>query len=138
MAGRTDQTGERRSRIARSHAREKRPERPAPVNRAATDDMRAPLELDRIIHERLRLGIISALAVHESLTFGALKQLLDMTDGNLSVHARRLESAGYISCSKTFDGRTPRTEYRITQSGRDALDEYIGHMEKLIRAVREG
>jgi DNA-binding transcriptional ArsR family regulator len=99
--------------------------------------VRAPLELDRIIHERLRLGIMSALAVHQSLSFGDIKQLLDMTDGNLSVHARRLESAGYVMCSKSFDGRTPRTEYRLTEQGRAALDGYIGHMESLIRAVRE-
>lgn len=101
-------------------------------------DVTAPLELDRIIHERMRLGIISALAVNECLTFGELKQLLEMTDGNLSVHARRLEEAGYVTCAKSFEGRTPRTEYRITDGGRQALDGYIGRMESLIRAVRDG
>ena len=93
-------------------------------------------KLDRIIHERLRLGIVSALAVNESLTFNDLKTMLATTDGNLSVHARKLEEAGYIHCTKSFDGRVPRTEYRLTAAGRKALDRYIGHMEALIRAMR--
>lgn len=93
--------------------------------------------LDRIIHERMRLGIISALAVNESLTFNDLKRLLNSTDGNLSVHARRLEDAGYVTCSKSFDGRLPRTEYRITSGGRAALEHYLSHMEALIRSMRK-
>ncbi len=93
-------------------------------------------ELDRVIHERVRLGIVSALAVEEPLSFNDLKQLLDVTDGNLSVHARRLEEAGYIVCDKFFRGRTPRTEYRLTHAGRAALERYLGHMEALSRATR--
>jgi len=93
--------------------------------------------LDRLVHERLRLGILSALAVNESLTFNELKRLLDTTDGNLSVHARKLEEAGYISCAKSFQGRVPRTEYRMTAAGRRALENYIDRMEALIQALRE-
>ena len=95
-------------------------------------------ELDRLIHERVRLGILSALAVNESLEFGELKALLKTTDGNLSVHARKLEEAGYVACSKGFEGRVPKTRYRITAPGRRALERYLNHMEALIRAVREG
>ena len=98
---------------------------------------RASSALDRIIHERLRLGIVSALAVNTALTFNELKQLVRATDGNLSVHARRLEEAGYIACSKTFAGRVPRTEYRLTAAGRRALERYLEHMEALIQATRE-
>lgn len=97
----------------------------------------APLELDRIIHERLRLGIVSALAASESLTFNDLKRLLNTTDGNLSVHARKLEDAEYILCEKSFDGRIPRTEYRLTTAGRRALEKYIAHMEAIIKAVKD-
>lgn len=92
--------------------------------------------LDRIIHERLRLGIISALAANESLTFNDLKALMNTTDGNLSVHARKLEEAGYISVSKFFEGRMPKTEYKLTTLGRRALEDYLGHMEKLIQQMR--
>ena len=95
------------------------------------------LDLDRLIHERLRLGIISALAVNERLTFNDLKRLLQTTDGNLSVHARKLEDAQYIACEKTFEGRVPRTEYRLTAAGRRALEKYLGHMEAIIKAVRD-
>lgn len=95
-------------------------------------------ELDRLIHERTRLGIVSALAVNPSLTFNELKALLRVTDGNLSVHARKLEDAGYISCTKTFAGRLPKTQYRLTPLGRRALEKYLNHMEALIRATREG
>ncbi len=95
------------------------------------------LALDRLIHERLRLGIVSALAVNESLTFNELKRLMQTTDGNLSVHARKLEDAAYVTCSKSFEGRVPRTEYRITAVGRQALERYLDHMEALIRATRE-
>lgn len=93
-------------------------------------------ELDRLIHERIRLGIVSALAVNDALTFTALKQLLRTTDGNLSVHARKLEEAAYITCLKQFQGRVPKTEYRLTAAGRRALERYLGHMEALIRAAR--
>ena len=97
---------------------------------------KAAARIDRLVHERLRLGILSALAVNESLTFNELKKLLETTDGNLSVHARKLEEAGYISCSKSFDGRMPRTEYKLTTGGRKALERYLDHMETLIRATR--
>src|ERR1035441_6671479 len=91
----------------------------------------------RRVQERLRLGILSALSVNESLTFTDLKKLLDTTDGNLSVHARKLEEAGYIGCTKGFSGRVPRTDYRLTASGRRALERYLDHMEALIQAMRE-
>jgi len=97
-----------------------------------------PSDLDRLIHERIRLGIVSALAVNRSLTFNELKALLKTTDGNLSVHARKLEEADYIVCAKSFDGRLPKTEYRLTAAGRRALERYLNHMEALIRATREG
>ena len=97
-----------------------------------------PADLDRLIHERIRLGIVSALAVNRSLTFNELKALLKTTDGNLSVHARKLEEADYIVCTKSFDGRLPKTEYRLTAAGRRALERYLNHMEALIRAMREG
>ena len=97
-----------------------------------------PADLDRLIHERVRLGIVSALAVNRSLTFNELKAMLKTTDGNLSVHARRLEEADYIVCTKSFDGRLPKTEYRLTAAGRKALERYLNHMEALIRATREG
>lgn len=96
-----------------------------------------PLGFDPLIHERMRLGIISALAVNDILTFNDLKQLLNTTDGNLSVHARRLEEAEFISCAKSFDGRMPRTEYRITAAGRRALQAYLAQMEKLIETTRK-
>ena len=99
-------------------------------------EKRSPLELDRLIHERLRLGIVSALAVNDRLTFNDLKRLLQTTDGNLSVHARKLEEAGYISCRKSFAGRVPRTEYSLTAAGRRALERYLNHMEALIKATR--
>ena len=106
--------------------------------RLAQEAPRAARELDRLIHERLRLGIVSALAVNESLTFNELKRLLDTTDGNLSVHARKLEDAGYVACAKSFQGRVPKTEYRLTQLGRRALEKYLAHMEAVIQATREG
>jgi DNA-binding MarR family transcriptional regulator len=95
-------------------------------------------DLERLIHERLRLGIVSALAVNASLTFSELKELMKTTDGNLSVHARKLEDAEYITCTKSFDGRTPKTEYKLTAAGRRALERYLNHMEALIKATREG
>lgn len=94
-------------------------------------------DLDRVIHERMRLGIVSALAVNESLTFNELKKLLRTTDGNLSVHARRLEEAEYVTCNKSFEGRIPKTEYRLTPAGRKAFDRYLTHMEALIQVMRE-
>lgn len=93
-------------------------------------------DIDRLIHERIRLGIISALAANASLTFNELKRLLNTTDGNLSVHARKLEDAGYIACSKSFEGRMPRTAYSLTAAGRKALEKYLNHMEALIEAMR--
>jgi DNA-binding MarR family transcriptional regulator len=93
-------------------------------------------DLDRVIHERMRLGIVSALAVNDCLTFNELKKLLQTTDGNLSVHARRLEEAEYITCSKSFEGRMPKTEYKLTTAGRKAFERYLNHMEALIQAVR--
>jgi DNA-binding MarR family transcriptional regulator len=92
--------------------------------------------LDRVIHERTRLAIVSALAVNDSLTFRELKELLRATDGNLSVHARKLEQAGYVSCTKAFEDRIPKTTYRLTSGGRRALDRYLNHMEALIRSAR--
>ena len=103
--------------------------------RAKAADLR-PLEFDRLIHERMRLGIVSALAVNESLSFNDLKKLLKTTDGNLSVHARKLEEAGYVTCSKYFEGRLPKTEYRLTPVGRRALERYLAHIEALIEAVK--
>lgn len=100
-------------------------------------DAGAP-ELDRLIHERVRLGIVSALAVNESLSFNELKDMLRLTDGNLSVHARKLEEAGYVECAKSFEGRVPRTEFNLTGVGRGALKAYLDHMEALIQAVRDG
>jgi len=95
------------------------------------------VNLDRVIHERTRLGILSALAVNASLSFNELKELVRASDGNLSVHARKLEDAGYIHCMKSFSGRMPKTEYRLAAAGRRALEGYLDHMEALIRATRE-
>ena len=115
------------ARIARTDA-----ERPV-----KTKAQPAPAELDRLIHERVRLAIVSALAVRDSLTFNELKGLLKTTDGNLSVHARKLEDARYVACTKSFEGRLPKTEYRLTAAGRRALERYLDHMEALIQAMRE-
>ncbi len=104
---------------------------------AVTGDDSMPMSLDRLIHERVRLAIVSALAVHEMLTFNELKAALEITDGNLSVHARKLEDANYVACDKGYDGRIPRTEYRLTATGRVALERYLSHMEALIRRVGE-
>jgi DNA-binding MarR family transcriptional regulator len=103
---------------------------------AGTSQKSAAPNLDRLIHERLRLGIISALAANPSLTFSDLKNLMNTTDGNLSVHARKLEEAGYIACTKYFDGRLPKTEYKLTAEGRRALESYLNHMESLIKQMR--
>ena len=124
-----------------ARARRKAPS-PAPVKGSTVSiDVQAenanPAALDPIIHVRVRLGIVSALAVEESLTFNELKKRLDTSDGNLSVHARRLEEAGYIEIRKSFQGRIPRTDYRLTETGRKALQQYLDHMEALIERVRE-
>jgi DNA-binding HxlR family transcriptional regulator len=113
-------------------------QRPARQRTAQAASPAAAAELDRLIHERIRLAIVSALAVNESLTFNELKQLLNTTDGNLSVHARKLEEAEYVVCSKFFEGRVPKTEYRLTPAGRLALERYLNHMESVIRAARGG
>ncbi|HEY0172722.1 MAG TPA: transcriptional regulator [Pyrinomonadaceae bacterium] len=109
-----------------------------PARNKPTDGPAAAAELDRLIHERVRLAIVSALAVNESLTFNDLKQLLNTTDGNLSVHARKLEEAQYVVCTKSFEGRVPKTQYKLTAAGRRALESYLGHMESVIRAARGG
>lgn len=117
--------------MAGEPARRKAP-RPAPAERVGI----RPASLDRVIHERVRLGIVSALAAGGKMTFVELKTALGLTDGNLSVHARRLEEAGYVRCRKGFDGRVPRTEFELTARGRAALGRYVDHMEALVRAVR--
>lgn len=117
---------------ARTAAKAAPPKHAAPWIEARAN----PLELDRIIHERVRLGIIAALGATDSATFNELKQLLELTDGNLSVHARKLEEAGYILCTKSFAGRVPKTEFRITPQGRRALERYLRHMESLILAMK--
>ena len=124
-----------------STARDERYQRPRDAAAPATHVQSrepVPADLDRLIHERVRLGIVSALAVNRSLTFNELKAMLKTTDGNLSVHARKLEEADYIVCTKSFDGRLPKTEYRLAAAGRKALERYLNHMEALIRATREG
>ncbi len=107
-----------------------------PTREVRTKAKSAAPNLDRLIHERLRLGIISALAANDSLTFSDLKSLMNTTDGNLSVHARKLEEAGYISCTKYFEGRLPKTEYKLTAAGRRALENYLSHMETLIQQMK--
>jgi DNA-binding HxlR family transcriptional regulator len=110
---------------------------PKPQTSRARPAQGRAADLDRLIHEPVRLGIVSALAVNDTMTFNALKELLKTTDGNLSVHARKLEEGQYIACEKYFEGRVPRTEYRLTAAGRRALQTYLDHMEALIRATRE-
>jgi len=124
------------STIRSEHPARERAASPGPIKDHKREAVSA--DLDRLIHERIRLGIVSALAVNRSLTFNELKALLKTTDGNLSVHARKLEEADYILCEKSFDGRLPKTEYRLTAAGRKALERYLNHMEALIRATREG
>jgi len=123
-------------------ARRHEPAHPLPEPRARLGSVRgqgvnAPLALDQLIHERKRLAIVSALAVHEALSFTELKAAVGTSDGNLSVHARKLEDAGYIDCRKGFSGRVPRTEFRLTAAGRRALAGYLDHMEALIRRTRD-
>lgn len=107
------------------------PERPQAAKPAPS-----AVQLDQIIHERVRLGIVSALATEKSLTFGELKEALDISDGNLSVHARKLEEAGYVECRKYFEGRRPQTEFKLTGAGRKALEKYVNHMAALVDAMR--
>jgi DNA-binding HxlR family transcriptional regulator len=114
---------------AEAHAKPQSLRSRPPQSRAA--------DLDRLIHEPIRLGIVSVLAIHETMSFNELKHLLRTTDGNLSVHARKLEEAQYVACEKYFEGRVPKTEYRLTTAGRKALEIYLDHMEALIRATRE-
>ena len=133
MASRPASQSDRARRQARETTDAPRPSRAGGDSRTTVS---AP-ELDRLIHERMRLGIVSALAVNETLTFNDLKKLLKTTDGNLSVHARKLEDAQYIACTKSFEGRLPKTEYRLTAAGRRALERYLDHMEALISAARE-
>jgi DNA-binding MarR family transcriptional regulator len=121
--------------VAKSNALPK--EKAAGPQRVSGKEAASASNLDRLIHERMRLGIVSALAVNETLTFNDLKKLLNTTDGNISVHARKLEDAQYIACAKSFEGRVPKTEYRLTTAGRRALERYLDHMEALIRATRE-
>ncbi len=104
--------------------------------KAVSGDESPAQSLDKIIHERIRLAIVSALAVNERLSFNELKQLLQTTDGNVSVHARKLEDSGYVSCKKSFEGRVPKTEYKLTAAGKKALERYLSHMEALIHATR--
>jgi DNA-binding MarR family transcriptional regulator len=123
-----------------SSAAERRAQRaarttPSGLRALKGDESMAPA-LDKVIHERFRLGIVSALAVNDRLTFNELKQLLHTSDGNVSVHARKLEDAGYLACTKSFDGRVPKTEYKLTAAGRRALERYLSHMEALIQATR--
>lgn len=128
-----------KSGAARSLSADERSRRGSPAQpQAGGQPESSAVHLDRLIHERTRLAIVSALAVNASLTFNELKQLLGATDGNLSVHARKLEEAGYVACTKSFAGRVPKTEYRLTAAGRRALEKYLDHMEALIRATREG
>jgi DNA-binding HxlR family transcriptional regulator len=131
MAGRASKRATSRESPVSARADKER----ATVRQESTEPRVA--NFDRIIHERLRLGIVSALAVNDRLTFNDLKRLLDTTDGNLSVHARKLEDAQYIVVEKSFAGRLPRTEYRLTAAGRRALEKYLAHMEALIKAVRD-
>ncbi len=121
---------------SRGLRRQAQPDSPV-ASRARESRPLEPVAFDRLIHERMRLGIVSALAVSESLSFNDLKKLLDTTDGNLSVHARKLEEADYITCTKFFAGRLPKTEYRLTPAGREALEQYLDQMEALIRATRD-
>ncbi len=125
--------------MAKARRNEAREPRDTEITLKSVDgDASMPIALDRVIHERVRLAIVSALAVHESLTFNEIKALLETSDGNVSVHARKLEDAGYISCKKGFDGRIPRTEFKLTAAGRRALEQYLAHMEALIKRVGGG
>jgi len=129
--------------MSQTESASKKTERSASASHARTGPTRKlpgtaeSLKLDAVIHERVRLGICSALAVNDTLSFNDLKRLLEITDGNLSVHARKLEDAGYVKCTKSFVGRQPRTEFRLTASGRRALESYLQQMESVIRSARK-
>jgi DNA-binding HxlR family transcriptional regulator len=129
MAGKTARLEQRETKNEKRKTARPEPRTGGPESSATS--------LDRVIHERMRLAIVSALAVNDTLTFTDLKRLLETTDGNLSVHARKLEDARYIACEKSFEGRMPKTEYRLTAAGRKAFEKYISHMESLIKAVRD-
>ena len=122
--------------MAKSSSAAKRSSAPAPALAPILGGEPVPAALDKLIHDRVRLGIISALAVNDRISFTDLRDLLALTDGNLSVHARKLEEGGYITCQKGFDGRVPKSEYRLTAAGKRALERYLGHMEALISATR--
>ena len=126
--------------MARSQAARKREATSSPKGLSSIrgDGEGRALALDKVIHERMRLAILSALAVNDTLSFNELKGLLETSDGNLSVHARKLEDAGYVACEKSFDQRLPRTDFRLTAAGRKALEQYLSHMEALIQATRRG
>jgi len=134
MAGRTARVEQRETRNEKRKAASPETRAPRPEPRSGPEQRAT--SLDRVIHERMRLAIVSALAVNDTLTFNDLKRLLETTDGNLSVHARKLEDARYIAVEKSFEGRMPKTEFRLTAAGRKAFEKYIGHMESLIKAVR--
>ncbi len=123
--------------MAKQSTAKKLVEEPALDHAGAVAALARPAKVDRLIHERVRLAIVSALAASPSLTFSDLKKLLNTSDGNVSVHARKLEEAEYITCTKSFEGRVPRTEYRLTVTGRRAFEKYLNHMEALIHAMRE-
>lgn len=125
-----------KSRVSMSREEAQAPAGIRPRTASARRGLESAPQLDRLVHERVRLGIVSALAVNDSLTFSDLKKVLNTTDGNLSVHARKLEEAGYIACTKSFEGRMPKTEFRLTHPGRRALERYLNEMEALIRAAR--
>ena len=127
-----------RSQPLRSGARGGKPKPEEPRGAATSARDASVPDLDRVIHERMRLAIVSVLAANETLSFRELKSLLQATDGNLSVHARKLEDAGYVACEKSFEGRVPKTEYRLTSQGRRAFEKYIDHLEALVRHVRRG
>lgn len=122
--------------VAKSNAARRIQPDPRPKLQTETRTGEIATNLDRLLHDRMRLGIVSALATGEELSFTDLKASLSATDGNLSVHARKLEEAGYVTCTKTFSGRTPRTDYKLTASGRRAFEKYLDHMDALIKAAR--
>src|SRR5262245_39186593 len=132
MAAKPAPPSSKRSDASMARAGTRPAPKPVPVPSQASEDAR----FDRLVYERVRLGIMSALAVNERLTFNELKSLFDVSDGNLSAHARKLEEAGYLECTKSFEGRRPKSEYRITATGRKALHRYLEHIEAVIRATR--
>jgi DNA-binding HxlR family transcriptional regulator len=136
MAGKTSATTKRPGKPGEPSSGKRRSRSLEAISGFVADDKDG--DFHKLLNDRVRLGILSSLAVSERLSFKELKKLLDATDGNLSVHARKLEDAGYVLCEKTFEGRVPKTEYQITASGRSALARYLKHMEALIRATSAG